>query len=79
MPLNWGRYRVHYGAFIQLIDGANGGIVAQYHCSKESHKDAATAPTLAELLANRSALMNSALEDMAKTCVTEFEAAVFTA
>lgn len=78
-PMSWARYQVQYNTIIHLIDGASGGAVAQYDCKKVSHTDAATAPSLDDLLADKSALMNSTLEDMARASVAEFEAAVLTA
>ena len=78
-PTNWARFRVQYMAVFHLVDGATSTVVGQYVCNKTSHPDAATAPSLDELLANRSALMNSTLVELANTCATEFSAAVLDA
>jgi len=75
-PTNWSRFRVQYAAVFHLVDGATNTVVGQYVCNKTSHPDAATAPSLDELLANRSALMNATLVELADTCAAEFRATV---
>lgn len=70
---NWGRFQLFYNALLQVIDGANGEPIAQYNCQKKSHESADNAPTLEELEANDSALMNQLLLEMANACRTEFE------
>ncbi|MFK0300568.1 hypothetical protein ACIQTU_15270 [Brevundimonas sp. NPDC090276] len=78
-PFNWGRYTVRYGAWMQVIDGATSKVIAQHQCLEDSHKDGSTAPTLDELLADRSALLNAELEKLALVCAAQFEAAALAA
>lgn len=69
---NWGRFRIDYNTLIQIIDGSTGRAIAQYDCRKTTPETPDGAPTLAELEADDSALMNQMLVQMADECLAEF-------
>ncbi len=74
--LNWVRFRVSYAVRLMVVDASTGQVIQGENCGKVSHTSADNAPSLDQLVANDSQVMNSLIESMADACLQEFEAGI---
>lgn len=71
-PTNWHRYRVIYSVKLRLIDTKRAKLIAAGFCDRVPPKTP-DAPTGAQLLANRGAVLKQQLTISANYCIRQFQ------